>query len=69
MSDVVKATGDVLEIPTWVSSRWPDGSRSLVCLEELAAVFRTNQEASAAIADVPDVLRGAVRFSVESTAE
>jgi hypothetical protein len=69
MSYVVKATGGILEIPTWVSSRWPDGSRSLVCLEELAAVFRTSQEASAAIADVPHVLRGAIHFSVEPTAE
>jgi hypothetical protein len=69
MTYVVKVTGGVLEIPVWVSSRWPDGARSLVCLEELAAVFSTNQEASAAIADVPDALRGAVRFSVEPTAE
>ena len=69
MSYVVKATEGGLEIPIRVSSRWPDGARSLVCLEELAAVFRTNQEASAAIADVRDAFRGGVRFSVEPIAE
>jgi hypothetical protein len=69
MGYVVKATRGVLEVPTWLSSRWPDGSRSLVCLEELATVFRTSQEASGAIADVPDVLSGAISFSVEPTAE
>jgi hypothetical protein len=69
MSYVVMATGGILEIPTWVSSRWPDGSRSLVCLEELAAVFQTSHEATAAIADIPHVLRDATHFSVEPTAE
>jgi hypothetical protein len=69
MSYVVKATGGVLEVPTWVSSRWPDGSRGLVCLEELAAMFRRSQAASAAIADIPEGYRDATRFSVEPTAK
>jgi hypothetical protein len=68
MSYVVKATGGVLEIATWVSSRWPDGSRSLVCLEELAAVFCTSHEASAAIADLPEGYGDVTRFSVEPKA-
>ncbi|HET6324076.1 MAG TPA: hypothetical protein VFG04_05205 [Planctomycetaceae bacterium] len=66
MKYVVKAIGGVLEVPTWLSSRWPDASRGLVCLRELAAVFRTVEEARAAIADVPGLLREVIDFSIEA---
>jgi hypothetical protein len=55
MGFVVRATLNE-ENPIWLSTRWPDGSRSFVCLQEIAATFSTADVARAAIADLPEAV-------------
>jgi hypothetical protein len=65
MSFVVKATLDRGTI-LWVSTRWRDGSRSLVSISEVAAVFQTEAVALAAIPDLPWACRAAeTEFEIE----
>ncbi|HEV8066752.1 MAG TPA: hypothetical protein VGP76_03380 [Planctomycetaceae bacterium] len=58
MSFVVKVTLDSGPI-VWASTRWPDGSRSLVSIPEVAAVFQAEADALAAIPDLPWACRAA----------
>jgi hypothetical protein len=63
---VVRASGGIIEVPAWLSTNWPDGRRDFTCIAELAEVFKTIEEAHAAIANVPAPLNEAgVMFSVE----
>jgi hypothetical protein len=65
---VVKAEHGPLGQPLWLSTRWPDGRRDFVP-RELAAIFHSFDDASAAIADVYPVLREAqtgIAFTVHS---
>jgi hypothetical protein len=64
----VKAEGGLLSLPLWLSSRWPDGRRDFVP-RELAAVFPSFDDASAAIEDIFSVLReprNGIAFTVHS---
>jgi hypothetical protein len=66
MGFVVKATGPFLGSPAWLTTPWPDGSRS-VAIREVAAVFQTAEDASVAIEEMPRILKDAgIIFSVES---
>ena len=65
MGFVVKATLDSGTI-VWVSTRWPDESRSLVSIPEVAAVFQTEADALAAIPDLHWAWRAAeTAFEIE----
>jgi hypothetical protein len=65
MPFVVKATLDSRTI-VWVSTRWPDESRSLVRISAVAAVFQTEADALAAISDLPWGCRAAeTEFEIE----
>jgi hypothetical protein len=53
------------ERAVWLSTPWPDGSRTVVSLRELAAVFETPDQARIAIDYMPEPYRLRLSFSVE----
>jgi hypothetical protein len=60
---VIRAYGDVLKTPLWVSSKWPDGRRDLVP-RQLAAVFPSIEDATVAGTEVDPALRQAGIFFI-----
>jgi hypothetical protein len=67
MGFVVRATLENGTV-TWLTTAWPDGSRIITSLRDVAATFQTSEEAHAAIDDVPQLYKNmGVTFSVDTT--